>query len=74
MKELNNMEKWQYKTVKLTDRSMFESDLNDFGANGWELVSHSIISSNSSYTTILHHYTFKRRIVNYQSMQDWGPR
>ena len=63
------MEKWQYKTVKLTDRSMFESDLNDLGAKGWELVSHSITSNNSSYTSILHYYTFKKRVVDHQSAQ-----
>ena len=58
------MDKWEYKTRTLKDMSMFESDLNDFGANGWELVSHSITSNNSSYTTILHYYTFKRRVVS----------
>ncbi len=45
--------KWEYKVVALTDASgiadgSFEQELNDFGAQGWELET-VVLTQNSGY-------------------------
>ena len=67
------MERWEYETRTLVDNSMWDYDLNDLGAQGWELVSHSITAPNSSYTSIRHYYTFKRR-VDSSPIGNFGPK
>lgn len=47
------MKKWEYNEILKTDR-ISNQDLNDYGNNGWELVSYNHVLNSD------HVYIFKR--------------
>lgn len=49
---------WEYKIV---EEAMSQGELNLFGSNGWELVSHTCAYvPENRYSKIVQQYTFKR--------------
>ncbi len=51
--------KWEYLTVDEGNITLDVSELDQLGEKGWELISHSIVTSENS-GRVLQHYIFKR--------------
>ncbi|MEK6829005.1 MAG: DUF4177 domain-containing protein [Nanoarchaeota archaeon] len=52
------MKKWEYKAV---NEKLSESQLNNFGEQGWELVSHTAVAvANILGSAMGQYYVFKR--------------
>jgi len=52
-------QKWEYKVVETKDRKTLPAELNEAGAEGWELVSATSMF-NAMMTTVVHTMFFKR--------------
>ena len=51
--------KWEYLTIEKSRYTLEEDELNEFGNDGWELVTHNVIVSDNSQR-VVQIYTFKR--------------
>lgn len=56
------MEKFEYKIYECAERDLNNDILNDFGREGWELVTHNAVAIPvDEYGVTVWHYLFFRR-------------
>lgn len=59
------MKQFEYKIYECDERDLKNETLNEFGREGWELVTHSTVATDSDEygLSVWHYFSFRRPLV-----------